>query len=253
VVAGTFALPGNAQAAVWYNYKVAHPMMTAPSVPNCTGGWAIRGTDGVFMLTAGHCQFDVFSGGRVYGTDNSPQGHYGTQRRSEFNRGMDAMIIQPVAGVAAYQTVTARYNWPGGTIGNTVGLLHNADLDPGDPIGFSGWEAGWQTGFLRGQSTWVHGERVFLTDYVSLNGDSGGPVLINDGVGHIWAAGMHVGLLRTLTGTYAAFISIDDLLARFGASLPVFSFTAATVAAPAAAADTGAELPYIVPLGYVLQ
>lgn len=232
------------QAATWYYYKPGHPMMIAPNVPWCTGAWAIRGTSGMFFLTAGHCRFNYYSGGRVYGT----KAQFGTQRRTEYGKGMDALIVQPLAGVDAYQRVTAR-NWPGGTIGNTVGLLHNANFHQNGPIGMSGWTSGWITGRLRGQSTWIHGERVFLTNYNSHGGDSGGPVLINDGARHVWAAGMHVGLVTTSSGTYAAFISIDDLLARFGARLPVFP----RVAAPAATADTGTELPQLKALGYVLQ
>jgi len=204
-----------AHAAPWYYYYPGHPMRLVPSQNHCTGAWAIRGRDGMFFLTAGHC-FDI--NGLVSGTS----ANFGVVRRDDHRRpgGMDALLVAPHQGVDALQ-IAVRPD--GGNLGRVVGIVHNNELLPRRPIGKSGQTTGWTESTIVGTFTWSNGERVVCGDYHSLGGDSGGPVLIRDGVGRAWAAGMHVGRLPLEGGrSVGCFITIDDLLARFGASLPVF-------------------------------
>jgi hypothetical protein len=230
VVLGT-AQPAHAAT---YFYKPGHPMAQAPGAAPCTGAWAVTGTSGMFFLTAGHCDFPGISGqaatrGYVYGTTAS-FGHFGTVRRNDRppgdcaqtnNGGMDAQLIQPRANVVDAYQIVANGN---ADIGRTVGRLRNNELKLGSPIGKVGQKTGWTEGRIVNTATWCNGERVYLATYGSAGGDSGGPVLIHDGNGKVWAAGMHVGSMTIAGGArYAAFIAIDDLLARFGASLPVFA------------------------------
>ncbi|WP_250030974.1 S1 family peptidase [Paractinoplanes maris] len=220
-----------AQAAA-YDYKPGHPMMRSPNVGQCTGSWVVVGASGSFFLTAGHCDFPGIPGqewtsGLVYGTSTS-FGHFGSVRRDDdtstcngvHDGEMDLQLIQPRANlVGSYQIVSAG-NVEGGRV---VGRLSNSRLDAGGQVGKYGRVGGSSVGTLRGTSTWCSGERVYLADYRSSGGDSGGPVYVNDGQGRAWAAGVHVGRIPINNVEYAAFISIDDALARFGAQLPVFS------------------------------
>jgi hypothetical protein len=248
VVGGT----GRPAFAAAYDYKPGHPMMVTPNGRACTGSWVVVGASGSFFLTAGHCDFPGLPGqettaGFVYGTSAS-FGHFGFVRRNDDRLGcsrepyggFDAQLIQPRAGlVGSYQIVAAH----GVDVGRTVGVLHNDQLRYMSPIGKFGWIGGWTDGVLRGTYTWCNLERVFVADYPAREGDSGGPVFIHDGRGQVWAAGMHVGTIRLAGTTYSAFISIDDLLQRFGASLPVFPSLSAT--APPVPRSGGQPLPHL--------
>jgi hypothetical protein len=131
---------------------------------------------------------------------------------------MDLQLIQPRPNlVGSYQIVSAG----GVDAGRVVGVLHNNQLTVGRPVGKYGWSGGSTVGTIVGTSIWCSGERVYIANYGSLDGDSGGPVYVNAG-GQAWAVGVHVGRARVDGVWYGAFISIDDALGRFGAWLPVF-------------------------------
>ncbi|GLZ76031.1 hypothetical protein Afil01_08380 [Actinorhabdospora filicis] len=199
-----------AGAAVWYWYKPGHPMNIAGA--GCTGSWALRGSDGMFFLTAGHCASGVNA--VVSGTDT----RFGFVRRNE-DPSMDALLVQPDSGVDAYQIVEVN----GITVGRTTGMVHNWSLTPGTVVSKGGRTTGITSGTIRVQSTWDGRERVYCGDYAACAGDSGGPVYQKAG-SSVLAVGVHVGRQRQPSGVlYSCFISIDDLLARFGAWLPVFS------------------------------
>lgn len=255
LVTTTFALmPPAAIAAPWYYYKPGHPMNRFPSTSSyCTGSWAVRGTDGMFFLTAGHCVWDngtptyPYDDGNVYGRDAQFAEHARNEHRSTDgctsipspNGGMDAQLVRPKAGVDAFQIVVA----PTWEIGRVVGVLHNSQLRQGQPIGKSGRQTGWTEGKIIGAGRWCNGEEVFFADYVASDGDSGAPVLIRNTQG-VYAAGMHVGNITTGSGfTASAFISIDWLLSRFGVQLPVFATSGGAVAP--LATDLNHHLPYI--------
>lgn len=233
----------SAQAAITYWYKPSHPMRVSLSTPHCTGAWAIRGASGMFFLSAGHC-FDL--GATVGGT----QSGFGWVRRDEmpgaWNFGeMDALIVQPNPDVDALQEV------PG--FGRATNTYTNAFLtQAGHPIGMLGQATG---GFSVGVTVqgWFErlefrGERVACATYSRMHGDSGAPVFTHDGQGRVTVAGMHVGSILNPLGTQpprlGCYITIDDLLERFGAWLPLFSSLGArTMSMAGPSADRADDVP----------
>jgi hypothetical protein len=228
----TVLTPATAEASA-YVFRPGDPMLDVPKHTEtaCTGSWAVRGRDGLFFMTAGHC---FAKDAPVFGTD----AQFGTADRNATGEGQDSMLVKPKAGVDAYQTVVAYKNWPGTVIGNVVGTAPKTGMNQNDPVGMSGWVSGWQAGYIKGRTLWKDGEFVLLASYISTHGDSGAPVLVNDGAGHVWAMGMEVGAIEVAPGKcYSAFIPIDDLLIQYGATLP--TFPSAGITPPSSLADNG--------------
>jgi hypothetical protein len=247
VVLGT-AQPALAAA---YDYKPGHPMMRSPGMRQCTGSWVVVGASGSFFLTAGHCEFPGIPGqewtaGLVYGTSTT-FGHFGSVRRNDHAGGpcdgqpknaMDLQLIQPRPNlVGSYQIVSAY----GVDTGRVVGMVHNNQLVLGGAVGKFGWRGGSTQGTIAGTAIWCNGERVYIATYGAMQGDSGGPVYINDGQGRAWAVGVHVGTVERNGVVFGAFISIDDALARFGAGLPVFG----ALARQAPPVQSGQPVPHV--------
>lgn len=208
-----------AQAAPWYYYKPGQPMGPVPNSENCTGSWAVRGQSGLFFLTAGHCQAE---GTTVYGKP-SP---FGFVRRNEEAKGMDAALVQPHAGVDALQNVVDRSDV---VIGRTVGIVPNSELaTPGLWLNKMGRTTGWTWATTDGRWELWNGQWVKCSEKLGATyGDSGGPVFTRDSANRARAAGMIVGGKLKNGVMHSCFITIEDLLARFGAWLPVFSSTGA--------------------------
>jgi hypothetical protein len=208
-----------AQAAPWYYYKPGQPMgPTKAAADNCTGGWAVRGEMGLFFLTAGHCQAQ---GTVVHGYQKA----FGTVLRNDDGKGMDAALVQPYAGVDALQDVVDRSD---SVIGHTIGIVPNSELaTPGLWLNKMGRKTGWTWGTTDGRWMQWNGEWVKCAELGAKPGDSGGPVFIRDAANRARAAGMIVGGKAVGGVELTCFHTIEDLLVRFGAWLPVFSATGA--------------------------
>src|SRR5438477_6225948 len=97
----TVLTPATAEASA-YAFRPGDPMLDVPKHTEtaCTGSWAVRGRDGLFFMTAGHC---FAKDAPVFGTD----AQFGTADRNATGEGQDSMLVKPKAGVDAYQTVVA--------------------------------------------------------------------------------------------------------------------------------------------------
>lgn len=238
-----------AQAATWYMYKPGHPMgPSKASANNCTGSWAVRGPSGLFFLTAGHCQQQ---GTVVYGLTDP----FGTVRRNDDRPGeMDGALIQPYAGVDAWQDVVDRSN---AVIGHTVGRVGNNEMPGGMYVNMMGRTTGWTWGQIdSGWYRWANGELVKCAIYKdgSAGGDSGGPVFTRDSSNRARAVGMHVGKAEVRPGVWwSCFITIDDLLGQFGATLPVFNAAGVTSYVGPSADATAVRSQPVQPLAYILE
>ena len=238
-----------AQAATWYVYKPGHPMgPSTGAANNCTGSWAVRGPSGLFFLTAGHCQW---AGTVVYGLEKA----FGSVRRNDNRRGgRDAALVEPYAGVDAWQDVV---NSSEGVIGHTVGKVGNSELPGGMYVNMVGRTTGWTWGQIDSRwFVWANGELVKCAIYKdgSGKGDSGGPVFTRDSSNRAKAVGMHVGKAEVTPGVFwSCFLTIDDLLRHFGATLPVFSAAGVTSYAGPSADATAARAQPVKPLRYILE
>ena len=167
----------------------------------------------MFFLTAGRC-FGVQE--LVSGTDDN----FGSVRRNELtaNPPMDALLVEPFPGVDAYQILSTK----SGDFGRVTGQYRNAELTPGRPIAMYGEGTGLTYGTVDVRYT-ISGQSLMCATYKSSGADLGGPVFTHDQNG-VKAAGMHVRSHLLPTGrVLSCFITIEDLLNRFGAYLPVFS------------------------------
>ncbi|MET8045664.1 hypothetical protein ABZU25_32945 [Micromonospora sp. NPDC005215] len=206
---------GPAQAATYF-YKPGHPAEDYAG-PNCTGGYAIRGTDGMFFLTAGHCGV---VGDLVYGTD----AEYGRIAHNPYTT-RDTALIKPGSGVDAQLVVDAQQIVVDGTTGRSpgtgkvTGIFPTSSLGANVLVGKMGMTTGWTEGRIYGVITW-HGMTAFCSTALTRGGDSGGPVWRTDGTGGVLAVGITVAAY-TSTGN-GCFIPIQTLLSYWGASLPVF-------------------------------
>ncbi|MFE5501360.1 hypothetical protein ACFQ73_02265 [Amycolatopsis japonica] len=213
----TVIAPSAAQAAVYY-YKPSHPMMLSTSMPNCTGGWGIRSSLNIpYFLTAGHC-FNV--GDIVYGLTS----RFGFAEHTWRNN-VDSAVIRPDAVVDGWQEI------PG--IGLTVGKVGDGyAINAGNGLAMQGVTSGLIYGTTF-SGWWLDqdGRRYACGSYPSKNGDSGAPVFAHNEHG-VYAIGVHVGLL----GSKACYVTIDDLLRTWTATLPVF---------PPQAAKAGVKEPTI--------
>ncbi|MEN3306064.1 MAG: streptogrisin [Micromonosporaceae bacterium] len=227
-----------AHAAVRYFFRPGHPVFFGtPGNPddNCTGGYAIRGSDGLFFLTSGFCGFGEV-GATVYGTGE----HYGTLAFNKYPM-PDTALIKPDADVDAYQMVVDPVT--GASPGRVVGLFSENNLI-GAPVGKMGRGTGWTEGTVYLSGTYG-GMAAYCSTATTGSGDLGGPVWQSDGAGHVWAVGITIGVLDGTTN--GCFYPIQRLLDAWGAWMPVFAFAGSPPAAhrgqaPPAAGGSQREL-----------
>ncbi|MEV4280948.1 trypsin-like serine protease [Actinoplanes xinjiangensis] len=214
---GALAAAGPAQAATYF-FRPGHPTFIGSSSGNtCTGGYAIRGTSGMFFLTAGHCG-DV--GSVIYGTDRR-FGHIAHSRWKTH----DTALIKPDSGVDAYQTVVDPKT--GSSPGKVTGIFPTSSLGNGVLVGKMGVTSGWTEGRIY-STVLLYGMTAYCSTARTLPGDSGGPVWRTDGAGGVVAVGITIAAYEDTHN--GCFIPIQTLLSNWGASLPVFPRGAAAVA-----------------------
>lgn len=210
-------------SAVAYSYNVGHPMFFGG--PNnlsnyCTGGYAVRGSSGVFVTTAGHCSAN---GAVVYGTDE----RYGQIIRNDHApftpNGFDGALVRLDPDDTAYQIVVDPIGGGRPGDGRVRGWYANSALTSGFVIGKMGRTTGWTEGRVTGwqEVRYPDGTRDFLlcSTVQTRPGDSGGPVWRNDQNG-VMAIGM---VLAMRSDGTMCFNPIENILNRFGAWLPVFT------------------------------
>jgi hypothetical protein len=225
LVAVLGAAPAHAEVTYWY-----HPGDAMLSFNGlCTGGWALRLNGEARFATASHC-FNLQE--VVYRRDGRP---IGTVTEDGWPY-LDAELVDPYSDTDAYQIV---YGY------RVVGKYDNGSFGYGFHVLKYGQTTGLTELSVVGWSTWQHGEPVVCATNGSARGDSGGPVFTHDSAGRAWAAGLLVGGL-TIDGTvYSCFLTIDQVLAQFGATLPVFPNWSASPTLAAAGPRTAfpASLP----------
>jgi len=222
LVSLSIALTGAPASAAAYAYHVGHPMFwDYPGNPEdyCTGGYAVRGTSGTFVVTAGHCRN---TGTRVYGTREG----YGTIIRNDFSftsNSFDAALVRLDPDDIAYQIVVDPIGGGRPGDGRVRGWYANSALTEGFVVGMMGRTTGWYEGRITG---WQHLQfgggithYLLCTTIKARSGDSGGPVwrLDQNGV-------MAIGIVSaTKFNGDMCFNPIENVLLRFGAWLPVFT------------------------------
>lgn len=233
--------------AAGYLYRPGDPMY--PNAPgttpgSCTGGYAVRGSSGMFLVSAGHCWGYGRTGDIVYGSDR----RYGTVIRNDrvgdiyTTNSFDGALIRMDAGDDATQIVVDPVS--GRSPGRVVGYFNNSALSPGMLVGKMGRRTGWTEGRITEWRTvnYPDGVRDYLlcTTATVDGGDSGGPVWQSDGAGHVWA----VGIVIAKSDGKMCFNPIQNVLARFGATLPVHPYTRGAGQQPAQVTErSGAPIP----------
>ncbi|MEU8232093.1 hypothetical protein AB0C12_21110 [Actinoplanes sp. NPDC048967] len=216
---GALAGAGPAQAATYF-FQPGHPTFVGgrSGVP-CTGGYAIRGTSGLFFLTAGHCGG---VGSVIYGTD----ARFGRIAYSRWTTN-DTALIQPDSGVDAYQIVVDPRT--GRSPGKVSGVFPTSSLGNGVLVGKMGVTTGWTEGRIYGTIPW-YGMTAYCSVARTSAGDSGGPVWRTDGAGGVVAVGITVAYYEDTHN--GCFIPIQTLLSNWGATLPAFPRGAAAAPEP---------------------
>ncbi|CRK57030.1 hypothetical protein [Alloactinosynnema sp. L-07] len=227
-------LATTASAAPYY-YLVGHPMHfgSPNSADYCTGNYAVRGTSGMFVMTAGHCSKAAdgtgATGAVVYGTSR----RFGQIIRNDFRgdfyttNSVDAALVKLDPGDDAYQIVVDPLTGRSPGDGRVKGYYANSALSEGFVIGKMGRKTGWTEGMITGWETvpFADGrDYLICTTAHSAPGDSGGPVWRHDHNG-VMAIGMVIG--SNASGGMC-FKPIQNLLNRFGAWIPTFGPTLAT-------------------------
>ena len=203
----------------------------------CTGGYAIRGTSGMFILTTGLCTNGAV-GVTVYGTDAA----FADVAYTHFPQ-WDTSLISEWPGNDAYQIVVDPFTGqtPGTHGGKVVGIYPKSSLTAGTLIGKMGRTTGWQEGVIFGTITWS-GFTAYCTHANTDVGDSGGPVWRTDSNGDVLAVGITVAYDPN-TGD-GCFVAIQDILDNWGAWLPVFGPSVKSAnARPATPMRTGTAGP----------
>jgi hypothetical protein len=241
-VSATLLASVPATAATYY-FKPGHPMFFGgPGVGTyCTGGYVIRGTSGMFPLTDGHC---AGVGTTVYGTDRA----FGTVSYTKWST-WDTELISEVPGDDAYQIVVDPRTGRTPGSGRVVGYKGSSSFVNGYLVGKMGVTTGWTEGVIYNTSTW-HNMTCYWSRAYTQPGDSGGPVWRWEPNG-VWALGITMAYARwdgdgppgTLRGN-GCFVSIGDLLAVWGAWLPVFN-SASFARGPATPAAPPTRLPQL--------
>ncbi|MBQ0994762.1 S1 family peptidase [Micromonospora sp. PSH03] len=249
VVALLLASTASPAVAAGYMFKPGHPMFFGfPNNPDdyCTGGYAVRGTSGMFITTAGHCfgtsGLPPAAQRVVYGTDTRfgyaiRNDNIGDYRDNSF----DGALVKLDAGNDAQQIVVDPLTGRSPGNGRVMGYYNNSALTPGFVIGKMGRTTGWTEGSV---TNWQHvgydenGDGIADTlDYLlcstvpAARGDSGGPVWRMDANG-VMAIGIVVAVLNE--NGRMCFNPIQNVLNRFGAWLPVFAAKGASASASTA-------------------
>jgi hypothetical protein len=212
MIALVVVAPSPAHAA--YFFRPGEPVFfgSAGAAGGCTGGYAIKGTDGLFILTAGHC---APLNTAVYGHD----ARFGTIAHNKYPD-LDSSLIRLTAPNDAYQIVvdplTGRT--PGGS-GKVVGVLSTSNFVNGYLVGKMGRVTGWTEGTIYTQVSW-RGLLAYCARFSSAEGDSGGPVWRTAPGGGVYAVGIIVA--RDTANGYGCFHPISGLLRKWGAQLPTF-------------------------------
>lgn len=228
-------------SAATYFFQPGHPTYFGGpgSGSYCTGGYAIRGSSGMFILTDGHCSP---VGTTVYGTSRS----FGTIAYSRWTT-HDTALIQEFSGDDAYQIVVDPVTGTSPGNGRITGVFPKSGLSAGTLVGKMGVTTGWTEGAVYGTVSW-YGMTAYCSHAGTWAGDSGGPVWRSDS-GGLRAVGITVAYYAS-SGD-GCFIPIQDLLDEWGAWLPVFPSVAAASPEPTPATtplpvlDTTGLLPAV--------
>lgn len=228
-------------SAATYFFNPGHPTYFGGpgSGSYCTGGYAIRGSSGIFILTDGHCSP---VGTTVYGTSRS----FGTIAYSRWTT-HDTALFREFSGDDAYQIVVDPVTGHSPGTGRITGIFPKSGLTAGTLIGKMGVTTGWTEGSIYGTVSW-HGMTAYCSHAKTWAGDSGGPVWRSDS-GGLRAVGITVAYYPS-SGD-GCFIPIQDLLDEWGAWLPVFPSAAdatldpAPETAPLPVLDTAGLLPAV--------
>lgn len=228
---------GTPSLAATYFFKPGHPMLFGSSsspTHRCTGGYAVRGASGMFVVTAGHCSTNAarqgVTGAVVYGATR----RFGTIIRNDhvgdfYNTNtFDGALVRLDPGDDALQIVVDPVTGRSPGDGRVRGWYANSALTRGFVIGKMGIASGWTEGAITAWQTVVDnrtGWRYYLlcSNVPILPGDSGGPVWRWDSNG-IMAIGIAV--FRLDAGGFMCFNPIQNVLNRFGAWLPVYTTAA---------------------------
>lgn len=226
-----------------YYFMPGHPMFFGGpgSGSYCTGGYAIRGSSGMFLLTDGHC---AGVGTTVYGTSRA----FGHVTYTQYTTN-DTELVSEISPDDAYQTVVDPLtgNHPGGS-GKVVGYLDESYFTTGFLVGKMGETTGWSEGQIDGWTYWPNGtknEVAYCSHAYTQPGDSGGPVWRTAPGGGVYALGITVAY-NTNTGD-GCFLPITHLLNLWGAWLPVWPNPNHRVSAHHSANMTPPGLPYLNP------
>ncbi|MGC5290893.1 trypsin-like peptidase domain-containing protein [Micromonospora sp. DT231] len=237
-------------AAAGYMFKPGHPMfLGGPNGPGiCTGGYAVRGTSGMFVVTAGHCfGFGMPQADQrvVYGTDS----RYGTMIRNDYvgdwitHNSFDSALVKLDAGNDAQQIVVDPLSGRSPGSGRVMGYYRNSALSQGFVIGKMGRRTGWTEGRVTSwQQVTYNGAREYLlcSTVPAAPGDSGGPVWRLDGNG-VMAIGIVIA--GPEDGSGMCFKPIENVLNRFGAWLPVFGASGKAVESVVVSERSGPPVP----------
>lgn len=195
----------------------------------CTSAFALRKGDQLVGLTAGHCTRGRSGESVVQVLRN------GDLRRQDFRRAVGQVLANSNAGedIVDSQLDAAIFGLEGAArVSQTVqlsprrrkvirGVVANRDQVRGDRVCSTGRVTGTRCGKITGRDGFRQGVgegRLTCTDFDVREGDSGGPVFTDNEGRQAAAVGIVVGSPRG--SERMCFARIDDILKKFGASLP---------------------------------
>jgi hypothetical protein len=212
MIALVVVTPSPAHAA--YFFRPGEPVFFgySNSPDGCTGGYAIKGTDGLFVLTSGHC---APLNTAVFGHD----ARFGTIAANKYPD-LDSSLIKLTAQNNVYQIVVDPLTGktPGGS-GKVVGQLSTSNFVNGYLVGKMGRVTGWTEGKIYTTVSW-RGLLAYCAKFSSEEGDSGGPVWRTAPGGGVYAVGVIVA--QDTANGFGCFHPISGLLRKWGATLPTF-------------------------------
>ncbi|MBM7817752.1 hypothetical protein JOE63_000229 [Cellulosimicrobium cellulans] len=175
----------------------------------CTGGWAVAGDSGTFLLGPRACSViysSVRGSDRLYGwtfSQNYPDGN---------------ALVREIPGDDAYQIVRDPLTGRTPGDGRVVGWTASAAQPLGMLVGKMGIGTGWTEGRITG-AVMFRGAALLCTDMRTGPGDAGAPVWRSDATGLRALGTVQAYDPRTGTGCYRP---IQETLAIYGAYLPSF-------------------------------